>query len=79
MPKARTPRTTTTTRKSRKKTNGELSAVEVKMDLHPSLNLEEEIRRRAYELYLERAGRPGNQQEDWVRAEQQVRMQMAKL
>jgi hypothetical protein len=79
MSKARTPRTTTTTRKSRKKTNGELPAVEVKIDLQPSLNLEEEIRRRAYELYLQRAGRPGNPHEDWFRAEQQVRMQMAKL
>jgi hypothetical protein len=30
-------------------------------------------------LYLERAGRPGNPHEDWFRAEQQVRLQMAKL
>lgn len=79
MPKASTPRTTTSTRRPRKKTSGELPAVEVKADMQPSLNLEEEIRRRAYELYLERAGRPGNPHEDWFRAEQQVRMQIAKL
>jgi hypothetical protein len=75
MPRAKTPRTTTT-RQPRKKTTGELPAVEVKIDLQPAFNLDEEIRRRAYELYLARGGRPGNQHEDWVRAEQQVRQQV---
>jgi DUF2934 family protein len=36
-------------------------------------NLEEEIRRRAYELYLERGGMPGNPSQDWLVAEEQVR------
>ena len=36
-------------------------------------NLDEEIRRRAYELYLERGRTPGNESEDWRVAEQQVR------
>jgi hypothetical protein len=36
-------------------------------------SLEEEIRRRAYELYLERGGMPGNPSHDWLVAEQQVR------
>jgi hypothetical protein len=36
-------------------------------------SLEEEIRRRAYELYLERGGTPGNESEDWITAEREVR------
>jgi hypothetical protein len=80
MPRAKTPRTTTA-RKHRKKTNGELPAVEVNIDMQPAFNLDEEIRRRAYELYLARGGRPGNPHEDWLRAEQQVRQraQQAKV
>jgi hypothetical protein len=39
-------------------------------------NLEEEIRRRAYELYLQRGGVPGNENQDWLVAEQEVRSQM---
>ena len=36
-------------------------------------NVEEEIRRRAYELYEERGGQHGREQEDWFRAEAEVR------
>jgi hypothetical protein len=35
--------------------------------------MEEEIRRRAYQLYEERGGRHGSDQEDWLRAEAEVR------
>jgi hypothetical protein len=35
--------------------------------------LEEEIRQRAYELYLERGGQGGTADEDWYRAEAEVR------
>lgn len=35
--------------------------------------LEEQIRRRAYELYLERGATPGNESEDWITAEREVR------
>jgi len=34
--------------------------------------LEEEIRQRAYELYLERNGSPGDQNQDWLVAEREV-------
>jgi hypothetical protein len=34
--------------------------------------LEEEIRRRAYELYQERGGQHGFDQEDWSRAEAEI-------
>jgi hypothetical protein len=36
-------------------------------------NLEEQIRQRAYELYLQRGGMPGNPSQDWLVAEQEVR------
>ena len=32
----------------------------------------EEIRRRAYEIYLERDGRPGDELDDWLRAEREL-------
>ena len=34
--------------------------------------LEELIRRRAYEVYLERGDRPGSALEDWARAEREA-------
>ena len=33
---------------------------------------EQEIRRRAYELYLERGAQPGHELEDWLRAEREL-------
>ncbi len=36
------------------------------------INLDEEIRRRAYELYLERGGGAGDQHQDWLTAEREV-------
>jgi hypothetical protein len=38
--------------------------------LHPGI--EDEIRRRAYELYQERGGQHGFDQEDWSRAEAEI-------
>jgi len=32
----------------------------------------EEIRRRAYEIYLERDSRPGDELDDWLRAEREL-------
>jgi DUF2934 family protein len=37
------------------------------------INLEEEIRRRAYELYAERGFSSGHEHEDWLRAEREVK------
>jgi hypothetical protein len=36
---------------------------------HP---IREEIALRAYEIYLERGGAPGNELEDWTRAEREL-------
>lgn len=33
---------------------------------------EQEIRRRAYEIYLERGAQPGHELEDWLRAENEL-------
>jgi len=41
------------------------------------LNLDEEIRHRAYELYLERNGAAGDPNRDWFIAEREVRSRYA--
>ena len=40
---------------------------------------EEEIRRRAYELYEERGRQDGFAEEDWIRAEEEVSQRIGKL
>ena len=40
--------------------------------------LEEQIRRRAYQRYLERAGQDGSDFQDWLRAEEEIRTAQAK-
>ncbi len=42
-------------------------------DLRSEPGMEEEIRQRAYELYEERGRQHGFEQEDWARAEAEVR------
>ena len=39
---------------------------------HQSPGLEEKIRMRAYELYLERGGHGGSPEQDWLRAKEEV-------
>jgi|HubBroStandDraft_5_1064220.scaffolds.fasta_scaffold67004_4 hypothetical protein len=41
-------------------------------------NLDEEIRRRAYELFLARKGAPGDPAADWIVAEREVRARHAR-
>ena len=41
---------------------------------HPS---EDEIRCRAYEIYVERGGTPGHELDDWIRAERELQGQSA--
>ena len=47
--------------------------LEPRREAVPVNDLEEEIRRRAYELYVERGETPGNENEDWLIAEREVR------
>jgi hypothetical protein len=66
MARAKTPRSNT------KKNGSEIQAAsEVKQNVVP-INLEDEIRRRAYEIFEERGSVPGNEHEDWLRAEREV-------
>ncbi|HZP24473.1 MAG TPA: DUF2934 domain-containing protein [Terriglobales bacterium] len=37
-----------------------------------SPNLEEQIRLRAYQLYLQRGGRGGSPEQDWLRAKEEI-------
>jgi hypothetical protein len=71
--------TETTKRRTRKAASVQPPAVqESRQDMasvnkDPVSNLQEEIRRRAYELYLQRGGTSGNESQDWLVAEQEVR------
>ena len=38
-----------------------------------TLSLEERIRRRAYELYLQRVNQAGSELDDWLQAEEEIR------
>jgi len=42
------------------------------------IKLEDEIRRRAYELYVQRGSTPGSEAEDWLTAEREVRQRYQK-
>ena len=42
------------------------------------IKLENEIRRRAYELYVQRGSTPGSEAEDWLAAEREVRQRYQK-
>ena len=82
MAKAKTPRTnggsrnkTIATMPENANIQPETKAVtEAKKHATPiPINLEAEIRRRAYELYEERGYLPGHEDEDWLVAEQELR------
>jgi hypothetical protein len=42
------------------------------------IDLDAQIRQRAYELYQERGSAPGHETEDWTQAEQEVRDRLSK-
>ena len=68
MARAKTPRIVT----SKKNGKQAQASYETTNSLVP-INLEDEIRRRAYEIFEERCGASGNEAEDWFRAEREVR------
>jgi hypothetical protein len=43
----------------------------------PPIDVETEIRVRAYEIYAERGSTPGDERQDWLRAEQEVKAKRA--
>ena len=65
----------TTSRTKKTSTSTEPTGIRVIPETRKNLkpfNLEDEIRLRAYEIYLERKGTPGNEREDWLNAEREV-------
>ena len=54
------------------RTNGNGSSAKSKSPSAKKLSPQQKIAQRAYEIYLERNGAPGNPVEDWVRAEREV-------
>jgi hypothetical protein len=44
----------------------------------PDSTREERIRRRAYEMYLERGGEPGHDLKDWLQAERELATDQSK-
>jgi len=54
------------------RTNGNGSPAKGKSLSSKKLSPEQKIQLRAYEIYLERNGAPGNPLEDWVRAERDI-------
>jgi hypothetical protein len=45
----------------------------VKESLSETLPIEERIRRRAYELYVQRGNQSGSEIDDWLQAEKEIR------
>ncbi len=80
MPKAKTPRTTSTpaatpTTSAPVITMPEPKPTIVERKSFPGTqmaDLETQIRERAYQIYVERGRTPGSENEDWLRAEQEV-------
>ena len=73
MPRAKNPsapKPKTTRSKASDTTNGNGHAV-------ASFDLESEIRVRAYQIYEERGFTPGDEHQDWLRAEQEVKAKRA--
>lgn len=52
--------------------NGNGSSPRTRKSSTKKITTHEQIEVRAYEIYLERNGAPGNPMEDWVRAEREV-------
>lgn len=91
MPKATRAKETSTTPKKRSRKAASENGNEVQLDQPmatvapelaaetsaPPLHLEEKIRVRAYELFLQRNGRGGSPEQDWFQAVQEIAGQTA--
>jgi hypothetical protein len=60
------------------RTNGNGTSARGKSPSTKKLSPQEKIQQRAYEIYLERNGAPGNPIEDWVRAEREILQKIRK-
>jgi hypothetical protein len=75
MANAKTPRSTSL----RKSTTSKSALAPAGMSGSSSIDLEAEIRRRAYELYLMRGCTPGQENEDWFVAEREIKIRYNQL
>src|SRR5580700_1124878 len=77
MPKAKKPAVDNSTSKQVITIPETSSIPTVRKTVSPSsptpIDLDDQIRRRAYELYEERGRTPGFENEDWTRAEREIR------
>jgi hypothetical protein len=55
-----------------KESQANLEQVEPREAAGGNATLEKEIRRRAYEIYLDRGEQPGSELDDWFRAEREL-------
>lgn len=76
MPRAKSPRTTSTSKQVIPMPEVSSAAPTIRKNggsaVTTPIDLDAQIRQRAYEIYEERGCTPGNEQEDWVRAEREV-------
>lgn len=75
MPRAKTPRATTPSNKQVLTMPEVTSTAQVRKAssvTSQTVDLEGQIRQRAYEFYQERGCTPGHENEDWLRAEREV-------
>ena len=49
-----------------------VTATQVTRETHVPPSVEEQIRLRAYHLYLQRGGRGGSPEQDWLRAKEEI-------
>jgi hypothetical protein len=56
----------------------EMVKTEPRKNVVVPIKMEDEVRRRAYEIFVERGSKPGNQAEDWLAAEREVRQRYQK-
>ena len=72
MARAKTPRSNPINGNKQTSASTEIQFTpDVKKNVVP-INLEDEIRRRAYELYEQRGGQSGHEHEDWLIAEREI-------
>ena len=71
MPRAKTPRNGSALSKS-PATASQKAAIPAAKSNGTQLDLETQIRQRAYQLYEERGCTPGHESEDWIVAEREI-------
>ena len=72
MPRAKTPSTRTTSKSTTTTAANSMPQERKSFPGVPVMDLENQIRQRAYELYQERGCTPGRENDDWFTAEREV-------